>query len=107
MKRKMAEMTEEEKAKIESFCNDVHGEHFYTKNPEERDALSSMGWSYEGISMYAYEKGSGYGTPTYRLYAPFPDAHGQYQHIFTVHEDERIALLMAGYNDEGIAWNVK
>ena len=99
--------SEEGAAPVYRVYNPYTGLHHYTCDKSEALWLKDMGWNYEGISMYAYEKGSGYGTPTYRLYAPFPDAHGQYQHIFTVHEDERIALLMAGYNDEGIAWNVK
>lgn len=44
--------------------NTNNGEHFYTKNQDEKKSLVNVGWKYEGIGWYAPVEGS----PVYRLY---------------------------------------
>ena len=82
--------------------NPNSGEHFYTKDINERDDLISLGWRDEGIGWFsAYEDGE----PVYRLYNP--NATGAFEagaHFYTMKEDERDILDALGWNYEGIGW---
>ncbi|MFV0529668.1 MAG: glucosaminidase domain-containing protein [Lachnospiraceae bacterium] len=75
--------------------NPNSGEHFYTKNTQERDNLLSVGWIYEGISWYsAYS-----GTPVYRVYNK-----NSGEHHYTTSTAERNNLVKLGWKNEGIGW---
>ncbi len=76
--------------------NPNSGEHFYTKEKRERDALRAVGWNYEGIGWKAPESSR---TPVYRLYN-----ENAGDHHYTPSIQERNALLAAGWNYEGIGW---
>lgn len=99
--------SEEGAAPVYRVYNPNSGLHHYTTDKQEALMLKTLGWSYEGISLYAYDKHYTKGTPTYRVYCPFPDANGQNQHIYTTSIGEVGALVALGYIDEGIAWRVK
>lgn len=72
------------------------GEHFYTKNTYEKDALVRLGWAYEGTGWIAPRKGN----PAYRLYNP-----NSGNHFYTVSRFEKETLEKVGWNYEGIGWN--
>lgn len=74
--------------------NPNSGEHFYTKNVNERDMLTGEGWKYEGIAWTAPATSK---TPVYRLYSGT-------DHHYTTSAGERDALIKAGWKDEGIGW---
>lgn len=78
--------------------NPNSGEHFYTKDLNEKDVLVSLGWQDEGIGWVAptEEKGS---KPVYRLYNPNAG-----DHHYTMNSRERDALVSAGWKAEGIGW---
>ena len=77
--------------------NRSNGEHFYTLNAPERDALLKAGWSYEGIAWYSSD---GKDTaPVYRLYDP-----NLGHHLFTTDIGEVTYLLISGWEYEGIAF---
>lgn len=71
------------------------GEHFYTANAGERDGLTKLGWSYEGIAWVAPTSG----VPVYRLYNP-----NSGDHHYTTSEAEKDYLASIGWNYEGIGW---
>lgn len=73
------------------------GEHFYTATEEERDDLSRVGWTYEGIGWIAPTTGD----PVYRLYNP--NAPGG-DHHYTGSKEERDNLVSVGWRYEGIGW---
>ena len=76
--------------------NPNSGEHFYTADAAERNALIRYGWHYEGIGWYAPEESE---IPVYRLY----NASGG-DHHYTVSTKERDTLMERGWKDEGIGW---
>ncbi|MGI6118869.1 MAG: metallophosphoesterase [Bilifractor sp.] len=76
--------------------NPNSGEHFYTKNPNERKHLISLGWNDEGIGWIAPAHS---GKPVYRLYNPYGG-----EHHYTMSSEEKNLLVKAGWNDEGIGW---
>lgn len=76
--------------------NPNSGEHFYTKNAAERDAIVSLGWRYEGIGWVAPEKSK---TPVYRLYNPNAG-----DHHYTMSKAEKDNLVSVGWSYEGIGW---
>lgn len=76
--------------------NPNSGEHFYTKDTDERNHLISLGWNDEGIGWIAPEIS---GKPVYRLYNP----NGG-EHHYTMSSEEKNMLVRAGWNDEGIGW---
>ena len=75
------------------------GEHFYTKNPEERNALSAAGWNYEADqttrTIAATEDGA---LPVYRVYNPNSGLHH-----YTMNKAEALMLKDIGWNYEGIS----
>ena len=76
--------------------NPNSGEHFYTGNASERDDLSSIGWSDEGVGWVAPTDSE---TPVYRLYNPVAG-----EHHYTTDASEKDALVEAGWNYEDIGW---
>ena len=74
------------------------GEHFYTKDTNERDHLASVGWNKEGQGWVAPVKSN---TPVYRLYNPVIKGG---DHHYTTKAGERDILVSLGWKDEGIGW---
>lgn len=77
------------------FYNPNSGEHFYTQNPAEKDALIRYGWNFEGLGWTAPDTG----LPVYRLYNPNAG-----DHHYTLSAAERDHLVSVGWNYEGIGW---
>lgn len=78
--------------------NPNSGEHFYTKDTNEKDVLVGLGWKDEGIGWVAPSKKMGE-KPVYRLYNPNAG-----DHHYTTDSRERDALVSAGWKSEGIGW---
>lgn len=78
--------------------NPNSGEHFYTKDANEKDVLVGLGWHDEGIGWVAPTKKMGE-KPVYRLYNPNAG-----DHHYTTDSRERDALVSAGWKSEGIGW---
>lgn len=76
--------------------NPNSGEHFYTKDTNEKNWLVSLGWISEGIGWIA-PNSSDY--PVYRLY----NANGG-EHHYTMDKSEKNHLVSLGWNYEGIGW---
>ena len=74
--------------------NPNSGEHFYTADVSERDAVAAAGWSYEGEGWTAPTASS---MPVYRLYSGT-------DHHYCTGEGEKDALVAAGWSYEGIGW---
>ncbi len=77
--------------------NPFTGEHFYTGSTEERDALSAIGWKYEGVAWNAPVSG---GIPVHRVCNP-----NSGDHHYTTDMSEVLMLLDAGWQYENICWN--
>ncbi len=76
--------------------NPNNGEHFFTKNVEEKDHLVSLGWDDEGEAWTA----PAYSTqPVYRLYNK-----NSGEHHYTMSEEEKEMLIGIGWQDEKIGW---
>lgn len=75
--------------------NPNSGEHFYTKNTNEKNNLVNAGWKSEGIGWHAPESGR----EVYRLYNPNAG-----DHHYTLSAVERDNLVKAGWEYEGICW---
>ncbi|MCR5448763.1 MAG: hypothetical protein K6F23_05140, partial [Solobacterium sp.] len=76
--------------------NPNSGEHHYTKNAGEKDALVKYGWNYEGIGWTAPKSGN----PVYRLYNP----NNGGDHHYTMNAGEKNFLANNGWKYEGIGW---
>lgn len=76
--------------------NPNSGEHFYTKDVSERNAVVKAGWRLEGVGWYAPQKSN---TPVYRLYNPNAG-----DHHYTLSAQEVNNLVKAGWKYEGIRW---
>ena len=78
--------------------NQNSGEHFYTKNPAERNNLAAAGWSYEADQttkgIAATEDGA---LPVYRVFNPNTGLHH-----FTTNKNEAVMLKNIGWRYEGI-----
>jgi M6 family metalloprotease-like protein len=85
-----------EKEEMYRLYNPNSGEHFFTANTEERDNLSSIGWSYEGVAWVAPKTSN---TPVYRLYN---DVGGE--HHYTTGMEEADTLTAIGWSLEGVGW---
>lgn len=73
---------------------------FLTANQSEHDGLVAGGWTSRGATGFVYnapDAAPGV-TPLYRLYNPFVG-----DHFYTASQDERDAVLGAGFADEGVA----
>lgn len=77
------------------FYNPNTGEHFYTANTYEGQALVTAGWQYEGVGWVALKSG----TAVYRLYNPNAG-----DHHYTTNAAERDMLVALGWRYEGVGW---
>lgn len=82
--------------------NPNSGEHFFTTNKEEYNQLEKSGWKQEGVAFYSYDKTKTDAIPVYRLFNP--NAKNAGSHHFTISGAEQMALVSAGWKDEGIAF---
>lgn len=73
------------------------GEHFYTSSTTERNNLTSVGWTLEGVGWKAPTTGE----RVYRLYNHFVKGG---DHHYTMDEEEYDALWRLGWRQEGLAW---
>ena len=74
--------------------NASSGQHMYTADHGEAEALATAGWSYEGAS---YRQGSG--AEVYRLYNPYTGGHN-----WTTSALEVGQSVISGWAYEGVAW---
>lgn len=74
------------------------GDHHYTTDKAEYDALVEVGWTGEGIAFYSAPFT---GMPRYRLYNPYAQTGA---HHYTCSESEVEALVELGWKSEGVAW---
>ncbi|MDO5347328.1 MAG: hypothetical protein Q4F14_02035 [Bacillota bacterium] len=77
--------------------NPNSGEHFYTADLNEKEALVKLGWSDEGFGWVAEKEGTG--APVYRLYNPNAG-----DHHYTTDVYEKDTLVACGWKDEGKGW---
>ncbi|MGM0300740.1 hypothetical protein IGI66_000323 [Enterococcus sp. AZ048] len=75
--------------------NPNSGEHFYTRDSNEKNTLLQAGWRYEGVAWDAPQSGA----PVYRMYNPNAG-----DHHYTLDAAERDNLKRAGWRYEGISW---
>lgn len=78
--------------------NPNSGEHFYTADFEEHDALVALGWNDEGYGWVA-PKAEVETNAVYRLYNPNAG-----DHHYTMDVKEKNTLVSYGWKDEGIGW---
>lgn len=76
--------------------NRNNGEHLYTIDRQEADALIDLGWSEEGVAWIAPV----FGRALIRLYNP-----NSGEHHYTADPDEIGYLKSIGWQDEGEKWN--
>lgn len=76
--------------------NSCSGEHLYTQDANEKNVLSSIGWTCEGVAWVAPSVSS---VPVYRLYNP-----NSGDHHYTISVNERDVLSSIGWTYEGVAW---
>lgn len=76
--------------------NHTSGEHFYTANLAEHDALVDLGWKDEGTAWIAPIKSD---IPVYRLYNP-----NSGDHHYTKNKEEYDTLVNQGWKGEDIGW---
>ena len=76
--------------------NPNSGEHFYTAEEAERDAVAAAGWNYEGEGWTAPVPVVS-NTPVYRLYSGT-------DHHYTTNLEEKDWLVEMGWSYEGIGW---
>ena len=89
--------------------NPNSGEHFYTSSKKERDNLTKIGWTYEGVAWSAPAKSS---KPVYRLYNQNSGEHHytmswkEVVHLYTVGSgnDTGEDVIGWGWDYEGIGW---
>ena len=91
------EDTTVEGVEMHRLYNKWTGEHFYTASEKERDVLTVVGWTFEGVGWYAPEEGD----EVMRLYNPFVDG-GDHHYTLDAHEYE--ALQGLGWKGEGVGW---
>jgi hypothetical protein len=77
--------------------NQWTGEHFYTASDQERDNLTGVGWTYEGVGWTAPPSGR----TVYRLYNPWVPGG---DHHYTLDLEEYYACIDAGWVGEGFGW---
>ena len=78
--------------------NPNSGEHFYTADVKEKEALVNLGWNDEGYGWVAPKKASN-DKPVYRLYNPNAG-----DHHYTMSKEERNTLVAYGWKDENVGW---
>ncbi len=75
---------------IYRLYNQNSGEHFYTSSTDEKSALVTAGWVFEGVGWVAPEEGEA----VYRLYNPNADGG---DHYYTTNLDEANSLVSSGW----------
>ena len=83
-------------AEVYRLYNPNSGEHFYTTNKGEYDAVQAAGWTGEGAAWHALAEGN---RPVYRLYNPYGG-----EHHYTMSAHERDTLVQLGWTDEKVAF---
>lgn len=81
---------------LNRLYNPNSGEHFYTKDLEEKDVLVGLGWQDEGIGWTSPVDSN---DPVFRLYNPNAG-----DHHYTKSSKERDVLVSVGWKYEGIGW---
>ena len=81
---------------LNRLYNPNSGEHFYTSDIDEKDALVKLGWHDEGTGWVSPKEST---VPVYRLYNPNAG-----DHHYTKSSSERDILVSAGWKYEGIGW---
>ena len=76
--------------------NQWTGEHLYTQSAEERESLTTAGWTDEGSAWTSPSKSN---APVYRLYNPFTG-----EHHYTTNRTERANCVKDGWQDEGVSF---
>ena len=82
--------------------NPNSGEHFYTADLEEKEALVALGWNDEGYGWVAPSTDKAddkKGSPVFRLY----NANAG-DHHYTMDQNEVKTLVAYGWKDEGTGW---
>lgn len=74
--------------------NEWSGEHIFTKDASEKNALTSIGWKDEGVGWKAPAASS---IPIYRLFNPYTK-----EHLYTTNRAEYDQLDSIGWNGEGV-----
>lgn len=80
---------------LSRMYNPNTGEHVYTANYSEKEALDRLGWDEEGAGWIAPDTGK----DVYRLYNPNAG-----DHHYTMSKAERDMLVKVGWKNEGVAW---
>ena len=89
-----------EQGEVYRMYNPNTGEHFYTKNPQERDMLSGAGWDHEaGQNEVAIEAEDPGANPVYRVYNPNSGLHH-----YTTNQAEANMLKSVGWDYEGFSF---
>lgn len=78
--------------------NQWTGEHLFTMSESERDALSAIGWTQEGVAWQVVATDD---QPVYRMYNPWSG-----DHLYTQSFWEYDGLAAQGWQREGVAWYV-
>ncbi len=78
--------------------NPYSGEHHYTADKSELDAIVAAGWVDEGVGWVAPVESA---VPVYRLYNSYEPLG---DHHYTTDRDEYDAAVAAGWTGEGIGW---
>lgn len=84
-------------APVYRLYNPNTGEHFYTMDEAERDALDQIGWKYEGVAWSSDPDDSA--LAVYRVYNP-----NSGDHHYTADQHEYDTLASLGWRKEGISW---
>ncbi len=92
-------VTLEEANPMSRLYNPNSGEHFYTNDIKEKDALVKLGWNDEGFGWVAPTETEGKNNPVYRLYNPNAG-----DHHYTMKADERDILVAYGWKYENVGW---
>ncbi|WP_317301249.1 hypothetical protein [Allobaculum stercoricanis] len=92
------EVTLEKANPMNRLYNPNSGEHFYTADNAEKEALVNLGWNDEGYGWVAPKKADGV-KDVYRLYNPNAG-----DHHYTMNKGERDTLVTYGWKDEGTGW---
>ena len=81
--------------------NPNSGEHFYTADIKEKEALVALGWNDEGFGWVAptVAEGKSAKAPVFRLYNPNAG-----DHHYTMKAEERDVLVAYGWKYENIGW---
>ena len=124
MEAKAAELLPGTCAPMYRLYNPNSGEHFYTKDMNERNVLVTAGWDYEGIAWWAPLEALTADTPVWRLYNTVSGEHyyttslAEANHIYAstavpkkdergqqVYDANGVPQFTPTWNQEGIGWH--